>query len=248
MPVEQLRVPIGRTINDPETGFKVSVRKIVVNEPNPGPTDYHEAAHVVVAEEIDWAKSTPDGRALGVTKPKRMTAAVAGAAAAMGHGGVGWDLYVVAERGLGVDASSAIAQGAAALSGKGDEVKEVAILLKQHGTIYQSHVHEARNNVRKHREGIHPVEVLVSSPHGGIKIENRESFRGQVDISIDVEQSLEEEKKQAVAEAESIFTKAKQRDDHTNSTDDKKRIEEIRSELAQMTRMAAESPTLERNN
>lgn len=178
MSAEHRRVPINSAIAL-ESGFSIRVRNIDISRPTPGPVAQHEAAHVVAAGEIHSATIIPRGDALGTTTPKVMTAAAAGAAAARGHRGVGWDLFL-AKHAFGADADSAIAQGRAALSGKEDEVEEVATILQERGTIDQSHVYQARENVRKRRDGVHPVEVYIKSTHGELRVYQAESHRDKV--------------------------------------------------------------------
>ena len=143
-----------------EDGTIITVRKIETPRPKPGDTSRHESYHVVAAGEIVSATIIPSGDALGTTIPVKMTAAAAAAPEAMGHSGTGWDMYLT-EHVLGVDPGSAKAAARSALSGRYEEVEEVAIVLEQKGTIYQFDVQRARQNVIDKRNGIFDAEVEI---------------------------------------------------------------------------------------
>lgn len=179
--MERLNIskPVAKTY---ENGVTVQARIIEpLKRPIPGETAEHEAAHVVAAGEIVYATIIPSGNALGATKPVRMTAAAAAAAEAMGHSGTGWDMFLT-EHYLGVDPGIAKSAAKAALSGRQEEIEEVASLLEERKTIGQGDVDQARRNVEKRRDGIHPVEVQISSPEGQTKVVTTLSFRGEIKI------------------------------------------------------------------
>lgn len=165
-----------------EDGTTVTVRKMEPARPMPGSVAEHEAAHVVAAGEIVNATIIPSGDALGTTTPVRMTAAAAAAAEAMGHSGTGWDMFLT-EHYLGVDRHTAKAAARAALSGKQEEMHEVATLLQERGTIGQSDVNEAWKNVDNRRHGIHIVEVQINKPGEKTQTHRLQSFRNEIKIA-----------------------------------------------------------------
>ena len=178
MSKERLHIPINPLTIMPD-GTSIRVRRIEESRAIPGSVAQHEAAHVIASDGIESATIIPSGNALGTTTPKRMTPAAAGAAAAMGHRGVGWDLFL-AQHVMGVHAESAKSQARAVLSGQEEEMHEVASLLEERKTIGQPDVDEARRNVRNRREGIFPVEVSIQSAHGELQIHKTESYHGKV--------------------------------------------------------------------
>lgn len=166
-----------------EDGTTVMVQKLEKPRKIPGSVAEHEAAHVVAAGEIVMATIIPSGGALGTTQPVKMTAAAAAAAAeAMGHKGTGWDMYLT-EHVLGVDPGTAKSAARSALSGRGEEMYEVASLLEEKGTIGQSDVVKARQNVSNRRDGIFPVEIKIIAPDGKTSRITTKSFRHEVRIA-----------------------------------------------------------------
>ena len=153
----------------------------MLKRPQPGGTARHEAAHVVAAGEIVYATIIPRGEALGITQPVKMTAAAAAAPEALGHDGTGWDMFLT-EHILGVDPGTAKSAARSALSGRQEEMHEVATLLEEKKTIGQRDVDQARENVKKRRQGIHPIEVETTSPQGKTTTTIVESFRGEIKI------------------------------------------------------------------
>lgn len=167
-----------------ENGTLVTAQKIIPFRPTPSSVAEHEAAHIVVAGEIDHATIIPSGNALGTTKPKRMTAAAAAAAEALGHDGTSWDMYLV-EHVLGADPTQAKMEASMTLATREEERQEIATLLEERRTIGQSDVLEARENVRRRRGGIYPVEITVTPFKGRSRRFVRESHYDQVDLSSD---------------------------------------------------------------
>lgn len=163
-------------------GTIVNVRKVEGKRKIPGSTAQHEAAHVVAAGEIVHATIIPSGDALGTTQPVRMTAAAAAAADAMGYDGTGWDMFLT-EHFLGVDAGTARSAARAALSGKQEEMWEVATILQEQKTIGQPEVRQAWQNVYERRQGIFPIKVEIITPDGKVKALNTKSFRNEVKMS-----------------------------------------------------------------
>lgn len=165
-----------------ESGVTVEARRLdIESRPIPGETAMHEAAHVVAAGRIEYATIIPSGDALGTTKPTKMTAASAAAPESLGHHGTGWDMYLT-EHILGVAPGTAKAAARAALSGREEEMYEVAAILQKKKTIVQGDVEDARTNVINNRFGIHPVEVTITLPNGEINTSKTQSFRGEVRI------------------------------------------------------------------
>ena len=165
-----------------EDGTAVSVRKVEVKRPIPGPVAEHESAHVVAAGKIVSATIIPSGDALGTTQPVKMTAQAAAAAEALGCSGTGHDMFIT-EHVLGVDPSVAKSAARSALSGKSEEMYEVATLLQERSTIGQADVEEARENVKKRNQGIFPVEVEIIAPDGRRQSITAKSFRGEISIA-----------------------------------------------------------------
>lgn len=165
-----------------EGGTTITARKIETPRPFPGSVAEHEAAHVVAAGEIVSATIIPSGDTLGTTQPVKMTATAAAAAEALGHSGTGWDMYLT-EYVLGVDPGTAKAAARSALSGRDEEIFEVATLLEERKTIGQSDVDEARQNIIERRQGIFAVEVEIGEPGKKIRSFPTKSFRGEVKIS-----------------------------------------------------------------
>ena len=165
-----------------EDGTTVSARKVEVKRPIPGSVAKHESAHVVAAGKIVSATIIPSGDALGTTQPVKMTAVAAVAAEALGHDGTGWDMFLT-EHILRVDPSVAKSAAQSALSGKSEEMYEVATLLQERSTIGQSDVEEARRNVKKRNQGIFPIEVEIVTPDGRRRSITTKSFRNEIKIS-----------------------------------------------------------------
>ena len=111
-----------------------------------------------------------------------MTAAAAAAAEALGCSGTGHDMFIT-EHALGVDPSVAKSAARSVLSGKSEEMYEVATLLQERGTIGQADVEEARENVKKRNKGIFLIEVEVMTPDGQTRTHTTESFKGEIKIS-----------------------------------------------------------------
>ena len=168
-----------RTLED---GTIVSARKVEAKRPNPGSVAEHEAAHVVAAGRIVSATILPSGDALGTTQPVKMTAAAAAAPEALGHDGTGWDMYIT-EHVLGVDPNVAKSAARSALSGRGEELYEVATLLQERSSIGQSDVEEARQNVKDRNQGIFPIRVEILTPDGQRRRVTAKSFRNEINIS-----------------------------------------------------------------
>ena len=180
--IERLNLSEAKFVSLDFKGATITARKIEPHRPIPGTTAEHEAIHVVAAGEIVFATIIPSGNALGTAQPVRMTAASAAAPEAMGYDGTGWDMFVVKHI-LGVNPETAKAAARLALRGKEKEVKEVATLLQERGTIGQPDVREARQTVRKRSMGIFPAEVTIKNPDGETQIYSTETFYGEVDIS-----------------------------------------------------------------
>src|SRR3990170_4629605 len=111
-----------------------------------------------------------------------MTAAAAAAAEALGCSGTGHDMFIT-EHVLGVDPSVAKSAARSVLSGKSEEIYEVATLLQERSTIGQTDVEEARENVKKRNQGIYPIKMEVMTPDGKIRTLSGESFQNEVKIS-----------------------------------------------------------------
>ena len=165
-----------------EDGTTVSAQRIEEPRVVPGSVAEHEAAHVVASGEIVMATIIPSGDASGTTQPVKMTAAAAAAAEAMGHDGTGWDMYLT-KYVLGVDPGVAKSAARSALSGRAEEMYEVASILQKRKTITQVDVEEARQNVRDRRQGIFPVEIKIITPDGKISRLTANSFRYEVKMS-----------------------------------------------------------------
>lgn len=144
---------ISASINEKPKGIK------------PSNTAKHEALHIVASNcDIIEATIIPDGDSLGKTIPRRMTAAGAAAAHAMGYDGTGHDMQVAAF--LGYTQASADALAHNALLGKQEEVEEIAIALEENGSIGQSHVDEALRRVDDRKKGNHLVLVTRRDRNG----------------------------------------------------------------------------------
>lgn len=165
-----------------EDGTTVTAQKIERPRKGPGSVAKHEAAHVVAAGEIVMATIIPSGNASGRTQPVKMTATAAAAAEARGHDGTGYDMYLT-EHILGVDPGVAKSAARSALSGKEEELDEVATLLEERRTIGQSDVKEARKNVSNRRKGIFPAEIAIIAPDGKTTSYITETFQHEVKIS-----------------------------------------------------------------
>src|SRR3989344_3284954 len=165
-----------------EGGTTVSARKVEIKRPIPGSVAKHESAHVVAAGKIVSATIIPSGDALGTTQPVKMTAQAAAAAEALGCSGTGHDMFIT-EYVLGVDPGVAKSAARSALSGKSEEMYEVATLLQERSTIGQSDVEEARQNVKNRNKGIFPIEVEIITPDGQTRTYTTESFKGEIKIS-----------------------------------------------------------------
>ena len=165
-----------------ESGTIVRARSGEARRSIPGPVAKHEAAHVVAAGKIVSATIIPSGDALGTTQPVKMTAAAAAAAEALGCNGTGHDMFIT-EHVLGVDPSVAKSAARSALSGKSEEMYEVATLLQERRTIGQSDVDEARQNVKDRNQGIFPIEVEIITPDGQRRSITARSFRNEINIS-----------------------------------------------------------------
>jgi len=165
-----------------EDGTIVGARKVEVKRPIPGFVAIHESAHVVAAGKIVSATIIPSGDALGTTQPVEMTAAAAAAAEALGCSGTGHDMFIT-EHVLGVDPSAAKSAARSVLSGKSEEMYEVATLLQERGTIGQADVEEARENVKNKNQGIFSIEVEIKPPQGKVITYMTESFKGEINIS-----------------------------------------------------------------
>jgi len=167
-----------------ENGTKVLAKPVIATHLTPGDTAWHEAKHVVTAENIIDATIIPNGSVLGSVRPVKMTAISAVAPAADGHVGTGWDLFVT-QNYLGVDPGSVMSAARSILISKSNEVEEVATMLQERGTIHQTDVNEARNNVKNRQEGIFPVEVTSVSSSGEVYSYETTSFHGEVVLPID---------------------------------------------------------------
>ncbi|OGM11861.1 hypothetical protein A2Z22_01410 [Candidatus Woesebacteria bacterium RBG_16_34_12] len=182
--MERLKIsgpePVRKTL---ENGISIFAKKIITPRPIPGSVAEHEAAHVVAAGEIISASIIPTGDALGTTRPVKMTAVAAAAAAALGYDGTGWDLFLT-EYVLGVDPNSAKEAARSVLSGKGEEIEEVATLLQERGTIDQTDVNEAEQNIIDRKEGVFPVEVTINRS-GILYSFTTTTFHGEIVFSSD---------------------------------------------------------------
>lgn len=165
-----------------EDGTIFSAQKVETKRPIPLRTAKHEAAHVVASGEIIEATIIPSGDALGTTQPKKMTAAAAAAAEAMGHSGTGHDMMLVKHY-LGVSPEVAISAAKSALQGKEEEMKEVATLLEERRTIGQRDVEEARENVKNRAQGIFPIQIEIITADGNKKQIETKSYKGEIKIS-----------------------------------------------------------------
>jgi hypothetical protein len=131
-----------------------------------GSTAEHEAAHVVASDgEIDYASIIPQGDALGVTKPKKMTPAAAAGAAADGHDGFSWDQFLT-EYIMGVPFEQAKAGARAKLSGRELEKQAIAGILQRKGIIFQADVDDAYRLADKVRKGVATVVVTLIDHKG----------------------------------------------------------------------------------
>lgn len=179
--MERLNIlsPVRKTY---ESGAVVEAKRVdVTKRPEPGKVARHEAAHVIAAGEIVSATIIPSGNARGITQPVKMTAATAAAAEALGYDGTGWDMYLTKHI-LNTDPNVAKSAARAAMSGKDEEMQEVATLLEERKTIGQKDVEEAVRSVDNRRKGIHPVEVQITSPEGKTQVIADLSFRGEIKI------------------------------------------------------------------
>ena len=111
-----------------------------------------------------------------------MTAAAAAAAEALGCSGTGHDMFIT-EHVLGVGPSVAKSAARSALSGKSEEMYEVATLLQERRTIGQSDVDEARQNVKDRNQGIFPIVVEIIIPDGRTRSITAKSFHGEISIA-----------------------------------------------------------------
>lgn len=180
--MERLRLSTGVVTRAFDNGTTISASKLERPRKIPSSVAKHEAAHVVAAGEIVMATIIPSGDALGRTQPVKMTAAAAAAAEALGHDGTGYDMYLT-EHILGVDPGVAKSAARSALSGRDEEIYEVATLLEERGTIGQSDVKEAKQNVCDRRQGIFPVEIRISTPEGKTARFTAKTFRHEVKIA-----------------------------------------------------------------
>lgn len=153
---------LGETLHH-ESGVIIRASKIQKSPRRVGSVALHEAAHVVVAGQIDKATIVPSGDYQGATWPVHMTAESAMAAHAMGFDGTGWDRHLT-EHILGVDPGAAAASAASILAGKQDEMQLVAEELEEHGTIGQAHVDKAFTQAQDMRSGNIAAEVTVEKP------------------------------------------------------------------------------------
>ena len=151
-------------------GTIIQVITRAFDRPGVGPTERHEAAHVVGAGgEIYSATIIPSGDALGSTRPKVMTRASAAAGAAIGdYRGARWDLFLV-EYFLGGNKQGAIAEASAALSGMEEELYQVARMLKIHLTIGPEEVKRAYQIADNIKNGVYSAEIRVQLPTGEIR-------------------------------------------------------------------------------
>lgn len=172
---------VTRTLED---GTTITARKIERTRQEPGDTEEHEARHAVAAGtgNLEYATNEPSGDSLGHTKLKKADVGAAAAPAAYGHGGIGHDMNI-AVHGLGVDYTTALTLGRAALKGKEEEVREFAIAIKEKGTAYQSDLIEAQQNVINRRQGIAPAEIKIISPDGRTTSYITQTFRHEVKIA-----------------------------------------------------------------
>lgn len=164
-------------------GEKITISLVTPNPRKSDPVADHEARHAVVAGQIKWATVIPGSGYLGACSPAEMTPATA--AAAYDCNGTGWDRRICEET-LGVSWSQASAMASAVLSGREDEVGEVAGMLEEHGTITQVHMDQARRNVERRRLGIFPVRVETIRPNGQKRVTVTESFHHQVALPLAV--------------------------------------------------------------
>jgi hypothetical protein len=122
-----------------------------------------------------------------------MTAASAMAAAAMGFDGTGWDEYLT-EHILGVDPNGARSSALSTLAGKHDEMHAVAEKLEEHGTIGQTEVNTAFQEVHERRQGIWDVALHVEDSDGKKQVHEVKSLNDHVMIPGEVYTIGEEEK------------------------------------------------------
>lgn len=164
-----------------EDGTTITARKIETQRPKPQGTASHEAAHAVAAGEIVYATIIPSGDALGTTQPVKMTAAAAAAPDALGHSGTGWDMFLT-EHMLGVDPGTARSAARSALSGRYEEIEEVATLLQERKTIGQRDMKEARQNIKDRTNGIFEAEVEILKPGENVITFPTRTLGGEIKI------------------------------------------------------------------
>lgn len=164
-----------------EDGTTITARKIEIQRPKPQGTANHEATHAVAAGEIVYATIIPNGDALGTTQPVKMTAAAAAAPDALGHSGTGWDMFLT-EHVLGVDPGTARSAARSALSGRYEEIEEVATLLQERKTIGQRDMEEARQNIKDRTNGIFEAEVEIIKPGENIITFPTRTLGGEIKI------------------------------------------------------------------
>lgn len=179
------RLKLGTTESDAtklNDGTTINAYKVGIKRPTPSPVAMHEAAHIVAAGEIVSATIIPSGSTRGKTHPVKMTAAAAAAAEALGHSGTSWDMYLT-EYILGVDPGVAKSAARSALSGRSEEMLEVATLLEERRTIGQADVKEARENVKDKNLGIFPIKVEIITRGGERRCVTTQTFHGEVRIA-----------------------------------------------------------------
>lgn len=163
-----------------------SIRADVVEPPRPtlDNTTMHESIHIALSDGIVSATNIAHGATKGETVPKKLTAVAAAGPAAMGYDGVGWDLSVI--RRLRQNVGSAMAAARAKIRGLWEETIEIARILQLRRIIGQPDVDEAREIVRKRRDGIHKVELEVTSPQGDVRVIELESYKNEVKVEDDL--------------------------------------------------------------
>ncbi len=145
-------------------------------------TANHEAKHVVAAGEIEEASIVPRGNALGITRPKVLTAAAAAAPAADGHDGYGWDKRITVTY-LGVNWESALSMGRQALAGKTRLVGLIAAQLDRKGTIYQTDVDKAKQKFEDENNGMYYAFVRIISSDGKIRLIQKKTYQHELKIN-----------------------------------------------------------------
>jgi hypothetical protein len=151
-------------------------------------TPKHEAAHAVVSEvtgtptlEMSVIK---DGDVNGYVKTAGFTPLGAAASFGGGHGGAGWDRFLVESQGYNADAMGAAANAIA--EGAQDEQDEVARMIQDQRFASG---HEIREAIKDGREG-RPVMIWIKDRLGNTRKEFRR-VKGDSFFVQEMEQDVE---------------------------------------------------------